>query len=147
MKINTGGLINWKKGSMLFFMTIIVSWSFAQVSFTGKVTGKNGEGISAVSVVIKNTGIMEGDEVSQVYIKYPAIERMPLKELKSFKRVYVQKGGAQTVQFRIPVTELQKWDLQQKKWMLYPGDYTISIGSSSQDIKLNAAIKVKAGMK
>ena len=55
MKINRGGLINWKKGSMLFFMTIIVSWSFAQVSFTGKVTGKNGEGISAVSVVIKNT--------------------------------------------------------------------------------------------
>jgi beta-glucosidase len=99
------------------------------------------------SVVIKNTGSMDGDEVSQVYIKYPAIKRMPLKELKSFKRVSVQKGGEQTVQFRIPVTELQKWDLQQKKWMLYPGDYTISVGSSSQDIKLNGAIKIKAGIK
>ena len=89
---------------------------------------------------------MDGDEVAQVYIKYPAIERMPLKELKSFKRVSINKGSERMVQFAIPVTELQKWDLQQKKWMLYPGDYTISIGSSSQDIKLNSVIKIKPGI-
>ena len=34
---------------------LIISWSFAQVNITGKVTGKNGEGVSAVSVLIKNT--------------------------------------------------------------------------------------------
>jgi beta-glucosidase len=37
------------------------------------------------SVTIKNTGAMDGDEVAQVYIKYPNAERMPIKELKSFK--------------------------------------------------------------
>ncbi|MGC4103880.1 glycoside hydrolase family 3 C-terminal domain-containing protein [Ferruginibacter sp.] len=99
------------------------------------------------SAVIKNTGAMEGDEVAQVYVNYPAVERMPLKELKGFKRVHVNKDGEQTVQFYLPVADLQKWDLQQKKWMLYPGDYHITIGSSSQDIKLNAVIKVKPGMK
>lgn len=99
------------------------------------------------SVVIKNTGTMDGDEVAQVYIKYPAVERMPLKELKSFKRVYIGKGTEQVVQFRIAVTELQKWDLAQKKWLLYPGEYTISVGSSSQDIRLNSTIKIKGGIK
>ncbi len=99
------------------------------------------------SVVIKNTGAMDGDEVAQVYIKYPLLERMPLKEIKGFKRIHIVKGNEQVVKFSVPVTELLKWDLKQKKWMLYPGDYTISIGSSSQDMKLNSVIKVKAGIK
>lgn len=99
------------------------------------------------SATIRNTGAMDGDEVAQVYIKYPAVERMPLKELKGFKRIHIAKDGEQTVQFYVPVAELQKWDLQQKKWILYPGDYTISIGSNSADIKLNAVVKLKTGIK
>jgi beta-glucosidase len=96
------------------------------------------------SITVKNAGAMDGDEVAQVYIKYPRIERMPIKELKGFKRIHVSKGKEQTIQFSIPALELQKWDLEQNKWILYPGDYTISIGSSSQDIRLNSTINIKA---
>lgn len=99
------------------------------------------------SATIKNTGLMDGDEVMQVYISYPPVERMPVKELKAFKRISVQKGTEQLVQFRIPMAELQKWDIRQNRWMLYPGNYTISIGSSSQDIKLSAALNVKTTIK
>lgn len=99
------------------------------------------------SAVIKNTGTMDGDEVAQVYIQYPSGDRMPVKELKSFRRVNVGKGKEQVVKFRIPAAELQKWDLAQNKWVLYPGDYHIGIGSSSQDIKLDAVIKVKQSIK
>ena len=90
---------------------------------------------------------MDGDEVAQVYIKYPGIDRMPLKELKGFKRIHIRKGKEQTIQFSIPLTELQKWDLAQKKWVLYPGEYTVSIGASSQDIKLNSIIEINAGIR
>jgi beta-glucosidase len=99
------------------------------------------------SIAVKNTGGMDGDEVSQVYIQYPGVERMPLKELKGFKRVNIQKGKEQAVQFSIPVAELQKWDLEKKGWKLYPGDYKILIGSSSESIQLTAPLKVKAGIK
>jgi beta-glucosidase len=68
---------------------------------------------------------------------------MPIKELKSFKRVHILKGEEKTVQFKIPVAELQKWDLKHNKWILYPGDYTISVGSNSQDMKINSTITVK----
>jgi len=94
----------------------------------------------AFSVSVKNTGRMTGDEVVQAYIQYPTGDRMPIKELKGFKRVTIQKGTQQTVQFAIPLSELKKWDLSQNKWKLYSGDYTILIGSSSQDIKLNGTI-------
>jgi beta-glucosidase len=95
------------------------------------------------SINIKNTGTMDGDEVAQVYIKYPPVDRMPLEELKAFKRVHITKTAGQTIRFSIPVAELEKWDLQQKKWVLYPGDYHIMIGSSSRDIKLDSVINIK----
>ena len=54
------------------------------------------------SVKITNTGNYNGDEVMQVYMQYPAIERMPIKELKAFKRVYLPKDGSSGVNFSIP---------------------------------------------
>ncbi|MFT3827983.1 MAG: glycoside hydrolase family 3 C-terminal domain-containing protein [Chitinophagaceae bacterium] len=92
-------------------------------------------------VNITNTGKMDGDEVAQAYIRYPDGERMPLKELKSFRRVHLAKGTKQSVKMNIPVAELRKWDLQANQWKLYPGEYKILVGSSSQDIKLTATIK------
>ena len=86
---------------------------------------------------------MDADEVTQVYIQYPSLERMPLKELKAFKRVHLRKDEAKTVQYSIPVQELQKWDLQQKQWRLYTGEYRILVGANSQDIRLTSSIEIK----
>jgi beta-glucosidase len=91
----------------------------------------------SISVKVKNTGAMDGDEVVQGYITYPNIDRMPVKELKAFKRVSVAKGGEQVVSLHIPVKDLQKWDLATHKWKVYPGDYQLNLGSNSQDNKLS----------
>jgi len=96
-----------------------------------------------VTLQVKNTGKMDGDEVVQAYIEYPKIDRMPVKELKSFKRVSVTQGGQQLVTIKIPVAELQKWDLQKHGWQLYPGEYKLVLGSSSQDEKLEYSFTIK----
>jgi beta-glucosidase len=93
------------------------------------------------AVKVKNTGAMDGDEVVQVYVEYPAVERMPLKELKAFKRVHIAAGAETVVQLRIPAAELQKWDLATGSWKLYPGSYTIFAGSNSTDKKITATVK------
>ncbi|HEV7333859.1 MAG TPA: glycoside hydrolase family 3 N-terminal domain-containing protein [Flavisolibacter sp.] len=103
-------------------------------------------GMLSFSFEVKNTGAMDGDEVVQAYLQYPAMERMPVRELKAFKRVSVAKGNTRTVNISIPVTELQKWDRNQNKWVLYPGEYTVVLGGNSQDEKLKATIKVKEGI-
>jgi len=104
-----------------------------------KVTAKD---TIQFSVEIENTGGMDGDEVLQAYIQYPAMERMPLKELKGFKRVNVSKGSKQTVSIRIPLSDLQKWDLQKNQWQLYPGKYQLYVGSNAEDKKLAAEFTV-----
>lgn len=79
----------------------------------------------------------------QAYIQYPQVNRMPLKELKSFKRVSIAKGSEQTVSINIPVKELQKWDMVTHKWKVYPGEYKLVLGSNSQDEKLSLPFIVK----
>ena len=94
------------------------------------------------SISIKNTGNMTGDEVAQVYIRYPTVERMPVKELKAFRRVSVEKGGTATARFKIPLDELRKWDLTQNKWVLNRGEYSIMVGANSRDIQITAPVKI-----
>jgi beta-glucosidase len=94
-------------------------------------------------VSVANDGGMDGDEVVQAYIEYPSSDRMPLKELKAFQRVTVLKGQTKNLHLSIPASDIRKWDLATGKWKLYPGRYTIVLGSHSRDEKLTASFNVK----
>ena len=61
---------------------------------------------------------------------------MPLKELKFFKRVNLNKGQAKNIQAKIAVSELYKWDLPESKWKLYPGKYKLIFGGNSNDNRI-----------
>jgi beta-glucosidase len=96
-----------------------------------------------VTIEVANTGAYDGDEVVQAYISYPSIERMPVKELKGFKRVSLEKDETTEVTFKIPVTELQKWDLQSGCWKLYSGTYFIHVGGDSSGSPLLAEFSIR----
>lgn len=96
-----------------------------------------------LTVNVSNTGAMDADEVVQAYIKYPNAERMPLKELKSFKRLSIVKGQTGEAMMSIPVKELMKWDLVNHRWKLYPGQYQVIIGNDSQTEKLSGSFTIK----
>jgi len=95
------------------------------------------------SLTVNNTGDRDGDEVIQAYIQYPNGDRMPVRELKAFRRITVPARGAQTLSLAIPMSELQKWDLATGKWKLYKGDYKLILGSHSKDEKLTATFSVR----
>ncbi|MBD1393373.1 glycoside hydrolase family 3 protein [Mucilaginibacter glaciei] len=96
----------------------------------------------SVSVNIKNTGNFDGDEVVQAYIKYPNMDRVPVKEMKAFKRISLKKGQDGTVNLKIPLTELQKWNLKTHSWKLYPGSYQLLLGSNSADERIKMPFAV-----
>lgn len=95
------------------------------------------------SVVITNNGNMDADEVVQAYIEYPNLERMPIKELKYFKKITISKGASMNTNIAIPVNELQKWDLSKNKWVLYPGKYKLVFGSNAKDEKITSSFEVQ----
>jgi beta-glucosidase len=95
------------------------------------------------SVKIKNTGKYDGDEVAQVYVQYPQLPAMPVKELKSFRRISLKMNEEGTVDFSIPLSELKKWDEERHEWKLYSGDYKIFVGNNSDDEQLSFVINLK----
>jgi len=99
-----------------------------------------------VSVDVKNTGKVDGDEVVQIYVRTPdspvALAR-PIKRLKGFKRVTIPSGQLKTVSIDIDCEDLWFWDTE-KGWITFDqGKYIFEIGASSKDIKG----KVEATMK
>ena len=92
---------------------------------------------------LENTGSFDGEETIQVYVKYPEIDRKPIRELKGFKKVFLAKGSGTSTEFRIPVSELKKWDLKEQRWKLYPGSYTISIGKNALEMVLSKKIFIR----
>ncbi len=96
-----------------------------------------------VSVDIKNTGALKGDEVVQLYIHdlYASVSR-PLKELKGFKRITLDAGQSQTVSFKITKEELSFWNINMK-YVVEPGEFDLMIGASSDDIRLKDKFWVK----
>jgi beta-glucosidase len=97
-----------------------------------------------VSVEVTNTGKMAGDEIVQLYIRdeYSSVTR-PVKELKDYKRVHIEKGETRNVVFKLPVSSLAFYDLNMN-YVVEPGNFIIMAGTSSKDndlLKKNLLIK------
>ena len=91
-----------------------------------------------VSVDVKNTGKVEGDEVVQIYMKTPdspASTQRPIKRLKGFQRITIPAGQIKTVNIDIDCSDLWFWDMAANKMTFDQGKYAFEIGASSKDIK------------
>lgn len=94
-----------------------------------------------VSFEVSNTGKYDGDEVAQVYVKYPETGTyMPFKQLHGFKRVHIKKGKTSKVTIGVPRKDLRYWDEQERKFVTPKGEYTFMVGASSEDIKFRETV-------
>lgn len=96
-----------------------------------------------VTCSVKNTGDRAGAETAQLYVGSTEQNLFkPLKELKGFAKVYLNAGEEKRVTFYLDKRSFAHYDVDKKEWEVLGGNYQISIGSSSQDMKLCEKIKV-----
>ncbi|MBQ6178614.1 MAG: glycoside hydrolase family 3 C-terminal domain-containing protein [Bacteroidales bacterium] len=103
------------------------------------VTGPGSpDALAIVSITVSNEGPYDGTEVVQLYVRdeYASVTR-PVKELKAFKRVPLKAGESAEVSFAIIPEMLQCYGAD-NRWSVEPGDFTILVGSSSDDKDLQA---------
>jgi beta-glucosidase len=76
---------------------------------------------------VTNTGKLAGDEVVELYLSFPNVAGAPLKALRAFRRVHLDAGASEKVQF-----ELQQRDLSmvtEAGDIIVPeGEFQLSIG-------------------
>ena len=88
---------------------------------------------------------MAGFEVAQLYIrdKVSSVTR-PVKELKDFGKVYLEPGESKVVTMEITPEKLAFYNLDMD-FVVEPGEFTVTVGSSSVDTKNSATLTVRKG--
>ncbi len=116
------------------------TFSYGQARITGEL--KADQAIKVV-IEIKNSGTRPGKEVVQLYVRDPVSTlARPAKELKGFKKVELQPGAAQLVEFTLDFRSFAYYDPAKSSWILEPGEFEIIIGSSSKDIRWHGTIEI-----
>jgi beta-glucosidase len=91
-----------------------------------------GESIN-ISVNVKNTGHVAGDEIVQLYIKdLEASVDVPIHELRGFKRIKLQPGETATVSFTLTPRQMALID-NDGKCILEPGRFKVMVGGRQPD--------------
>jgi len=85
-----------------------------------------------VSVDVKNTGALAGDEVVQLYThqRYGSASR-PARELKGFERIALSPGQARTVTIHVSPADLSFWSPQTHQRATEASTYDVWVGGSS----------------
>ncbi|KAJ6524599.1 glycoside hydrolase superfamily [Mycena vulgaris] len=100
------------------------------------------EDVLTVSFKVLNTGRAAGNEVSQLYIGFPAAYNEPPKVLRGFARTLLNRGQSKTVSITLRQKDLSVWDVVAQKWVLGKGTFKVMVGSSSRAIHLDGTFQL-----
>ena len=104
--------------------------SYTKYEYSNLIVNKLNDTIE-VSVDVKNIGDYHGDEVVQLYLRDEYATITPAEKLlKGFKRIFIRKDETKHITFTIPTENLE------------PGEFTIMVGASSDDIRLKEKIVI-----
>ncbi|KAF7943596.1 uncharacterized protein EAE97_005667 [Botrytis byssoidea] len=84
-----------------------------------------------VTTSVSNTGAVAGAEVAQLYISFPDEAEQPVRILRGFEKVNIAPGDY--------------WDTAAQAWAVASGDYTLSVGASSRDLKASTTLTLTIG--
>ena len=94
------------------------------------------DGQLTVTADVKNVGSVAGAEVLQLYISdTKSSQPRPVKELKGFKKVYLEPGETQQVSFIIDRSALSFYDEKTGAWTAEPGEFVAMVNNSSAPTK------------
>ena len=105
-------------------------------------TKQNADGNISVSLVVKNAGMLAGDEVVQLYTR-DVVSSVTTYEmnLRGFERVGLKPGESKVVTFSLRPSDLELLN-ENMKWVIEPGMFKVMVGRSSQDIRVTGEFEI-----
>ncbi len=90
-----------------------------------------------VAFDVVNAGRVEGAEVAELYVgdAHTSVPR-PVRELKGFAKVDLKPGESKHVSLTLDRRAFSYYDVENKDWAAQPGDFTIWVGGSSDNLPL-----------
>ncbi len=94
-----------------------------------------------VNFKLKNSGSCSGAEVAQVYVGKPVGQvHRAVRELKGFEKIYLEPGEEREITITLDKRAFSYYSAGEGDWVVEPGSYHISVGSSSRDLRLRGVV-------
>jgi beta-glucosidase len=85
-----------------------------------------------VEADVRNTGLLAGDEVAELYLTAPKTDVSAIHELKGFERIHLAAGESKHVSFALSPRQLSEVDAQGKR-AVTGGAYSVFVGGRQPD--------------
>jgi beta-glucosidase len=124
--------------------------SYASFKFLGATITKRDDNDLVFHLGFLNTSKRKGVIVPQIYVtKFPdaAAKIVAPIALVGFKRIEMEARDIKTATVRVKAQSLSVWTKMQEDFILFPGTYEISIGSSSTDFWKTMRVDIQADSK
>ncbi len=109
------------------------SYDYSEVKLSSSTITKSAT--LKVTINVKNTGLMDGEETVQLYIRdYAASVIRPVKELKAFKKIMIKAGETKEVSFSLTKDDLSFYDADGNS-IIESGKFSVFVGPNSRDTK------------
>lgn len=118
--------------------------SIRHVADSAATVGTSGSDLAyEVSWNVTNTGSRSGSDVSEVYVRevHPTVPR-PTEELKGFVRLDLRPGDTQRVNILLNWRAFAYFDATSHTWRADPGDFTIMVGHSADQLDLRGTVSL-----
>jgi len=95
---------------------------------------------------VENVGAVAGWDVVQLYVHDSDCHvHRPRRELRGFDKIWLVPGETGVARFTIGRRAFAYWDSAGDDWVVKPGEFTLELGASSQDIRLSHDLLVTSG--
>ncbi|MGA2569989.1 MAG: glycoside hydrolase family 3 C-terminal domain-containing protein [Terracidiphilus sp.] len=87
---------------------------------------------AVVEATVTNTGKLAGDEVAELYLKFPSVAGAPRIALRGFERVHLEPGASTTVKFELKPRDMSMVTSAGEP-IVAEGAYTVIVGGGQPD--------------
>jgi len=119
--------------------------TFGYADLTTTVTRSGPAPSVSIALTVTNTGDHAGQEVVQVYVggaPTPHGISRPVRELRAFTKVSLDPGATVPVGLTLSADAFTRWDPTTHGWVIDPGEYEITVGASSRDLRLTSRVTI-----
>ena len=130
--VNPDGYINGTARPQLPFGHGLSYTEFKYSDFKVELEHSEKYPVVEISVTVRNSGFVDGDEVVQLYASdLIAKTTRPNQELAGFKRIHLKKGESRTISFHLNLNQMAFYD--DGEWLLEKGNFDIKICKNAND--------------
>jgi beta-glucosidase len=119
--------------------------SYTQFALSNLQVTPTPDGGATLTLHVKNTGRLAGDEVAQVYLEAPLMKpagvQFAPKTLAAFDRVTLKPDEEREITLQVAPRAFEYWSVATNQWVKPAGARTILVGDSARALPLRAEVR------